>query len=386
MALHRAGDDPAAVDLFRVSPPTLAPAATIKHKQWQDKKNHPKHNDVLIIANPSSAGGSTGNDWENLHMKLKEAFGENTPEIIFTKKAGDGTILTREALKKGYEKVIAMGGDGTINEVANGFFFVEEEVEEGSIKPKTNLRNTENKAEIEIAKPSILKPVSSEAIMGLIPSGSRNVLAKSLGLPQGLSECCYNFVNGKIQKLDVITATATDPDNHSKVTTRAFLNAAEIGFGAEVIDRSKKVRDKVKSRLVSTITSVVATLPTYESNNCEIVFEDGKEKIVTKMTMGVIANGKFLGGGFMAAPEASFSDGLLDVVILRDSGSLKMLDKLANVKTGDYTDEVNVLYKQAKKVSIKSKERNVTVAIDGEPIMILPATFRVNQHALNVPF
>ena len=102
------------------------------------------------------------------------------------------------------------------------------------------------------------------------------------------------------------------------------------------------------------------------------------------MTMGVIANGKFLGGGFMVAPEASFSDGLLDIVILRDSGSLKMLDTLANIRIGDYVDEVDILYKQVEKVTIKSKERDVTVAIDGEPIGILPATFQVNQHALNV--
>jgi len=86
----------------------------------------------------------------------------------------------------------------------------------------------------------------------------------------------------------------------------------------------------------------------------------------------------------MAAPEASFFDGLLDVVIVRDSGSLKMLDKLANIKTGNYTDEVDVIYKQAMKVSIKSKERDITVAIDGEPIGILPATFQVNQYPLNV--
>jgi diacylglycerol kinase (ATP) len=61
-----------------------------------------------------------------------------------------------------------------------------------------------------------------------------------------------------------------------------------------------------------------------------------------------------------------------------------MLDKLAYIKTGDCTDEVNVVYKQAKRVSIKSKERDVTAAVDGEPTGILPATFQVDIHALNV--
>lgn len=288
-------------------------------------------------------------------------------------------------MKKGVKEVIAIGGDGTINEVANGFFLIERKQDDKK-KPVPFSKNSDgvHKNNSDFPQPDILLPISSEAIFGIIPSGTRNVLAKSLNLPQGVDECCHNYMQGSTQKIDVLTATVTDPTTRSMVSTRAFLNAAEIGFGAEVIDRSKKVRSRVKNRIVSTITSVVATLPTYESNNCEIVFDDGKDKVVTKMTMGIIANGKFLGGGFMAVPEASFSDGLLDVIILRDSGSLKILDKLANIKTGNYTDEVDVIYKQARKVSIKSIERDITVAIDGEPIGVLPAIFQVNQHPLKI--
>jgi YegS/Rv2252/BmrU family lipid kinase len=236
----------------------------------------------------------------------------------------------------------------------------------------------------DFPEPRVLKPINHEAIFGIIPSGTRNVLAKSLSLPQEIDECCHNYLKANTHRIDVLTATVTNPMNHSKVPTRAYLNAAEIGFGAEIIDRSKKVRNRVKNRMVSTITSVIATLPTYESNNCELVFDNGKDKVVTKLTMGIIANGKFIGGGFMAAPEANYSDGLIDVVILRDSGSLKLLEGLANIKTGNYSNEVNVIYKQAKKVSIKSLERDITVAIDGEPIGILPATFQVNPHPLNI--
>jgi diacylglycerol kinase family enzyme len=365
--------------------------ASRNHEQKLNKKL--KHDDILLVANPTSSGGATGKDWENFYTKIKETFGGN-PHVVFTKKAGDGTALTRKFLKKGFKRVIAIGGDGTINEVANGFFSTYEYKEDKTSIlhfPKNNggkqnrsSNNDNNNIDNVFPQPDTLKPINSEAMMGLIPSGSRNVLAKSLNLPQGISECCHNYKQDKVQKLDILTATVTNPSTHSKVPTRVFLNAAELGFGAEIIDRSKKVRSKVNSRLISTITGVIATLPTYESNNCEILFDDGRERVITKMTMGVIANSKFLGGGFMVAPEASFTDGLLDVIILRDSGSLKMLDRLANIKTGDYTDEVNVFYKQAKKVSIMSKEREVTVAIDGEPIGILPATFQVNRNPLNV--
>ena len=106
------------------------------------------------------------------------------------------------------------------------------------------------------------------------------------------------------------------------------------------------------------------------------------------MTMCVIANGKYLGGGLTVAPQASVSDGLLDLVILKNSGSFKMLEEFISMKNGDYTsDDKDIIYMKAKKVSIKSKDekkRDITVTVDGEPIGILPATFQVYQNALNV--
>jgi len=214
-------------------------------------------------------------------------------------------------------------------------------------------------------------------------------------LPEGIVECCQRFVNGKPQKIDVIaavTATAasvsTYSNDHSKeATARIFLNAAEMGVGAEIIYRSKKIRDNIKSRLVSTISSIIATLPTYESNLCNFSVDDGRQNILTKMTMGVVANGRYLGGGFQAAPQASISDGLLDLTILKNSGSFKMLDEFVSMKGDDgYKHEDDILYLQAKKVSIKSKERDITVTVDGEPIGVLPGTFQVYQNALNLKF
>jgi diacylglycerol kinase family enzyme len=154
-----------------------------------------------------------------------------------------------------------------------------------------------------------------------------------------------------------------------------------MGVGAEIIDRSKKIRDKIKSRFISTISGVIATLPTYESNLCEVSVDDGRQSLLSKMTMGVVANGRYL-----AAPQASVTDGLLDITILKNSGSLKMLDEFVDMKgdSDNPQEKNNIFYMQAKKVSIKSKERDITVTIDGEPIGILPATFQVYQNALSV--
>jgi len=132
------------------------------------------------------------------------------------------------------------------------------------------------------------------------------------------------------------------------------------------------------------MASIVPTLPAYNSNECDIVI-DGNKKISYKMTMGVVANGRFLGGGFKATPRAKISDGLLDIMILKNSASFKMLDKQIELKRAStYKFEEDILYYQASEVRFFPKERNVTVTVDGEPIGILPAIFKSYHDALTI--
>jgi diacylglycerol kinase (ATP) len=339
-------------------------------------ESNTKSIETAVIVNPKSASGLTGKNWDSLHLMIKRLFGDNI-QVAFTEKSGDGTTLTTNFIKKGYKKIVAIGGDGTINEVANGFF-------EEDIRIHGN-ENNNNGSNSFLNQAAVLKPINSEVVMAVFPCGTRNVLVKSLDLPEEFAECCQNFEACKLQKIDVISVRARNMENHSKAASRIFLNAAEIGIGAEIIDKAKKVRNVVNSRFISTLTGLFSTVPAYESSLCEISIDDGHEDILTKMTMGVVANGRFLGGGFKAAPEANILDGLLDVVILKESSNLEMIENFLNIKDGDYTNEGDIFYRQAKKVSIKSKEnRDIPVTIDGEPIGILPATFEVLQNALTI--
>ncbi len=363
--------------------------------------------ETVLVVNPSSGSGTTGKNWDNLYAQIKNIFGES-PKVAFTKKSGDGIILTRGFLKNGFKNIVAIGGDGLINEVANGFFSitVNEERRRGRVGNDSNASINDGTSEVHEGEiQHVLEPVNPNAFMAIVPCGTRNVLAKPLDLPSQLEDCCQRIVNGNPVKIDVISAAVTRISENDIIDSnivsdsdspRIFLNAAEIGVGAEIIDKSKKIRDTVKSRILSTITSMIATIPTYSSNVCELSVDEGRKKLITTMTMAVIANGRFLGGGFMAASKAHISDGLLDVVVLKNSGSLKMLDEFvkmrgednSNKNNGDeYTDDGNMLYTRAKKLSMKSVEqekKDVMVVIDGEPIGILPAIFQVHPNALNL--
>jgi diacylglycerol kinase family enzyme len=327
-------------------------------------------NELILIVNPNSQGGTTGKNWSLTYEKIKK-FLPTPHRIVFTKKANDGTNLTRKLLKKGYNNIAAIGGDGTINEVANGFF---------NINPKNRSALDPMKFKPEPR----LSPVNAKAALWIIPSGSRNVLASSLGiLHQGINSF-RRIQNMKKRKIDVIGVTIADSNNPASTRSRIVLNAAEIGVGAEIISRSKRVRGKINNRFLSTVAGIISTLPTYESNECDIIM-DGGRKITSNVTMAVVANGKFLGGGFNAASRAKITDGKLDVVIMKNSGSLKMLQKLVEMKgDSEYLDEENILYYQASQVMFLPKNRNMTVSLDGEPVGILPAVFKLYHNALTI--
>lgn len=329
-------------------------------------------NEIILILNPNSQGGNTGKNWISTYSKVKEFLPKNH-RIIFTKKTNDGIFDTRKLLRNGYKNIVAIGGDGTINEIANGFF---------NLQPQNS--NIENLQRFSFDDK--LKPINPNGVLYIVPSGSRNVLARSFGVKHKGVQALKRIKQMDRRRMDAILAVITDKDSPSLTHKRIILNAAEIGVGAEIIDRSKRVRKKIKNRFVSTIASIVATLPVYNSNECDIVI-DGDKRISSNVTMAVVANGRFLGGGFKAAPRAKFSDGLMDIIILKNSGSLKMLDKLIELKgTSTYKFEEDILYYQASEVKFLPKEKNVTVtvSVDGEPIGMLPAIFKSYRDALTI--
>ena len=125
--------NPGSVNKKRNRTDTLS-SAPIQLKHERKKK---KHATTALVVNPTSAGGSTGKVWDTQFTEIKKIFDQD-PEIVFTEKSGDGTSLTRDLLKRGFQRIVAIGGDGTINEVANGFF-TQVDKQQGKRRKKTSL-------------------------------------------------------------------------------------------------------------------------------------------------------------------------------------------------------------------------------------------------------
>jgi diacylglycerol kinase family enzyme len=219
--------------------------------------------------------------------------------------SGEPTKVTIASLRNCTKIVIAIGGDGTANAVGNGFF------------------------------DSGKRPINHDAVMSFIPSGTGNVLSRSFSLPTGLEDKLKLFREDP-RRTDVILARVTG--STGRTVSRIFLNAAELGLGARIIERSKKIRKVVNSRTISTFATLISTVPSYRSNECEIS--------------------------------------------INDSGGLKVLDKIVEMNTGESSDDGNMIYQKSRKIAIRSRERDVGATVGGEPIGMLPTTFEAIPRAL----
>ncbi|MBP7377892.1 MAG: YegS/Rv2252/BmrU family lipid kinase, partial [Pyrinomonadaceae bacterium] len=234
----------------------------------------------LVIVNPKSASGSTRDKWSATASDLRAHFGPFS--VAFTKGPGDGIELAERAANSGRQFIIACGGDGTINEVANGILRSGVDVE-----------------------------------LGVLPSGTGGDFRRTLGLPLGNREAAAALRDGITRHIDA--GRVTFIDHQGKTSSRYFLNVSSAGLAANIIERvkSQKVFDwlpveSLRGRAnfaVSTLQQVLDLDPVM----LNVRFDDGPASKLQTIAF-CVANSRYFGGGMLIAPDASLNDGLLDVV------------------------------------------------------------------------
>jgi YegS/Rv2252/BmrU family lipid kinase len=301
---------------------------------------------TVLIVNPKSQGGRLGKQWKDLADTIGRVF---PFDEAITEGPGDATRLTREALRGGAERVVAIGGDGTINEVVNGFF---------------------DDAGAAIAP---------DASFAVIPFGTGGDFRRSVHMPTDLAEAARVIAANHRRKIDVgrleFTATAGGR------AARMFANIASFGVSG-VVDRLVNESSKRLGRLAFAVATARATW-SYKNQRVQLVF-DGAERIDATINTVAIANGRYFGGAMMVAPNAELDDGAFDVIAMGDFGFGDLLTSGRRLYKGTHLTMDKVTARRARIVEAEPIDPAAVVEldIDGENPGRLPARFEVVPSAL----
>ena len=307
----------------------------------------------FLVVNPQSAGGATQRHFDTISQAVRNAVGECAH--AFTERPLHAAEITRKALNAGHDLVIAVGGDGTINEVVNGFF-----EEPRSSEPP--------------------RPIKPGAALAVLPRGTGGDLRRTIGLDSDLWRCVARL-KGEKAAIDVGRVDFTGEDGEPG--SRYFINVAEVGVGARVVDIANASSKVLGGKLTFMLASVRALVGW---RDLPIRFSlDGGPFEETSVTTFAIANGRYFGGGMMVAPEAKISDGLFHITIWRGFTLADFAFKSGTMYDGSHTRLPNTSTRTARTVRLEpGGSEPVAIEVDGEKIGRLPATFTVLPAALQL--
>ncbi|MEE9166237.1 MAG: diacylglycerol kinase family protein [Candidatus Neomarinimicrobiota bacterium] len=265
---------------------------------------------MLIIANPGGGRGRTLKRMPHFTSLLDEA--NEDYQVRWTEAPKHATEIATEEMEK-FDLVVAFGGDGTVNEIANGL-------------------------------------IGSDTPLGIIPLGTGNDFARSCGIPLRIEEAARLLVKGVRKEIDVGT-----------VNGRFFTNVVGVGFDARVNRESLKTAWLKGTALF--LWATLKTLAKYESIPMRIELDN--EVIEETTYLLCVGNGWSVGAGLKLTPDALLDDGTFDVCHVSDISSMKVVMNFPKLFNGNINDIDEVTSHRSRRIDIQS-EVPFPVHIDGE--------------------
>jgi YegS/Rv2252/BmrU family lipid kinase len=302
---------------------------------------------VAAIVNPSAAGGQTARRWPELKSLLERALGPVTSR--FTDSPGAGILIARELLREGYGLLIAVGGDGTINEVANGFF--------------EHDRN-----------------VWPESRLGILPLGTGGDFRRTLGIPRNPVEAVKIFSEGLPLQIDVgkVNYQATN----GTLQSRYFVNMVSFGMGGHVAARAKNSLRRFGGK-AAFLWATLVTFLSYRGKQVKLKIAPDSAETDYLITNVAVGNGQFHGGGMRPCPTAALDDGLFEVTVIDYAGALELLSSMPVLYSGEIYKHPKVHHLRTSKLSADSAV--VTkIEVDGEALGKLPVEISLLPRQLPV--
>jgi YegS/Rv2252/BmrU family lipid kinase len=308
---------------------------------------------AFVVVNPRSGNGRTAKEWRAIERALSQSYPRMT--VAFTRARHEATRLVRGALREGHHEIIAVGGDGTINEAVNGFF------DEAG-------------------------PVSPDAVFGYVTSGTGGDFRRSFEVAAGAEFAVAHLKSAPVRAIDIGRLSCLT--RHGEPQVRYFANIASFGLSGAVVDSVNRARiAKLFGGGFAFAFHSALDMLAYRDRVVRVMVDDVYDETGPVSTVAV-ANGRFFGGGMKVAPDAALDDGLFDVVVMGGAPKAQMLQDMKSIYTGEHVSKPNVRVLRGRKVTAvpvaETRGRAVRIETDGESAGRLPATFEVLPKALNL--
>jgi YegS/Rv2252/BmrU family lipid kinase len=288
-----------------------------------------------FIVNPKSGNGATQRAWPAIEKLLKLRYPFKF-ETAFTEKPEHDTELCREGILKGCDRIVSVGGDGTLNGVVNGFFVQD-------------------------------RLLRAEVALGALEIGTGADFVRTLGFPRKAEAAIDQLGTALPQSVDVGRAEFLSLEGNRVV--RYFINILDFGIGGAVVESVNRTTKRFGGRL-SFLWAILVTLLHYENREIRYRLDGGEWKSAV-LNNFIVANGRYFGGGLLPAPAAALNDGWFDIVLFGDIGIWEAITNLPKLRSGTHLENPHVQTMQAKQVDAESKT-TVFIDMDGELVGRLP--------------
>jgi diacylglycerol kinase (ATP) len=287
----------------------------------------------LILVNPAAGGGRAA--------RVARSLGTRPGSMVVAESRERMRELAAGASDTGHDRVVVVGGDGSVQDAVNGLL--------GGDRPVP---------------------------LGIVPAGSGNDLARSLGLPRDAQAALELALGDQLTTVDA--ALARRP-----TAARWFVSAAGVGFDAQVAAALARRPPAARLGSLGYLLTTLAELRRYRNVRLALRLEtpEGELQIEQTCLFAAIANGPYYGGGMRICPEARLGDGLLDVCLVGDISRLGALREIPGIYRGAHVRNPAVSFFTVSALEIDGRAR---AHLDGEPFGALPVRFEVVPAALRI--
>ncbi|MBA7573602.1 putative lipid kinase YtlR [subsurface metagenome] len=301
----------------------------------------------LIIVNPNAGLGRGKKDWDCIDSLLKKH--KISYQTEFTKARKHAIELTARGIRQGFRNIVAVGGDGTMNEVVNGCF-------------NQNICRTQS------------------LTLSMIAVGTGNDWGKMFSIPASYEEAIVLIKNKSFRLQDI---GVVEFCQGAKIEKRYFINIAGLGFDALVVKKTNDQKDKGKGGNALYFWNLLKCLMSYRPTLTHIIIDGQKiNNELFTMSLGI---GKYSGGGMMQTPNAVPDDGLFDITLIKKMRKGEIIRNLKKLYDGSILEHPKIEGYTGKVIHVDA-DPVVHAEADGESLGHSPVEFKIIPKSINIVY